>query len=59
MGSDEEENELDDLEAGANMPLDELLKLYGQNASAVNKISHEDDEVRGDLIKSFFLICNF
>ncbi len=41
------------------MPLDELLKLYGQNASAVNKISHEDDEVRGDLIKSFFLICNF
>ena len=54
MGSDEEENELDDLEAGANMPLDELLKLYGQNASAVNKISHENDEVKEDLIKSFF-----
>jgi hypothetical protein len=27
------------------MPLEELLKLYGQNASAVNNIPAGDDEV--------------
>jgi hypothetical protein len=28
------------------MPLEELLKLYGQNAPAVNRIPQENDEVR-------------
>jgi hypothetical protein len=41
------------------MPVDELLKLYGQNAAPVNKISQEKDEVRSYLTKSFFLYLNF
>ena len=36
------------------MPLEELLKLYGQNAQLLIIISHENDEVREDLKKLFF-----
>ncbi|CAF1317095.1 unnamed protein product [Rotaria magnacalcarata] len=44
LGSDDEEDELDNLQADADLPLNELLKLYGQNASHVhNKPPDEDD----------------
>jgi hypothetical protein len=37
------------------MPLEELLKLYGQNAPTVNNISQRDDEVRFYLRKKKIL----
>jgi hypothetical protein len=36
------------------MPLEELLKLYGQNAPPVNHISQENVEVRYSLKKTLF-----
>ncbi|UJR21378.1 hypothetical protein I4U23_024470 [Adineta vaga] len=41
---DDDDDELDDLEADANMPLDELLKLYGQNAPNNYNIPLRDDD---------------
>jgi hypothetical protein len=38
------------------MPLEELLKLYGQNAPSVNHISQENDEVRCYSKKSLFSV---
>lgn len=48
------------------MPLEELLKLYGQNSTKVNAISRENDEVperrkedREKIFDSIFLVeCN-
>ncbi|CAF0876246.1 unnamed protein product [Adineta ricciae] len=50
FGDDDEQNELDDLEADANMPLDELLKMYGQNAPVIHNIphSHHDTNTSSD-----------
>ncbi|CAF1194688.1 unnamed protein product [Rotaria sordida] len=48
LGSDDEQNELDNLQADADMPLDELLKLYGQNSSLTHNRSHEEDDNESD-----------
>jgi hypothetical protein len=39
------------------MPLEELLKLYGQSAPSVNHISQENNEVRYDLQKKKSYFC--
>ncbi|CAF2502767.1 unnamed protein product [Rotaria sp. Silwood2] len=44
LGSDNEQNELDNLQADANMPLDELLKLYSQNSSLIHNQPQEEDD---------------
>ncbi|CAF0891055.1 unnamed protein product [Rotaria sp. Silwood1] len=44
LGSDDEQNELDNLQADANMPLDELLKLYGKNSSLIHSRAQEEDD---------------
>ncbi|CAF1996496.1 unnamed protein product [Rotaria magnacalcarata] len=42
--TDDEQNELSDLQVDANMPLDELFKLYSNNVPTINNDVVQDDE---------------